>query len=472
MSKHIVIVGGGPAGYVAALYASGQGARVTLIEEGVLGGTCFNRGCIPTKALISACSVLEKFKEASKFGIELQGDVHGRWTDMQESGRRVVQGMVQGVAGLLGQRKVEFISGRAKFIDEETLHVDGHGEVHGDFILVCTGSRPRRPVEFPFDGETVVTSDDVWRWNDLPASLAIVGDGAIACEFAFILNSLGVAVTIIGAAERPIPAFDVDMSSVLSVEMRKKGIRFLGGVPATKIAHVDDKVKIYRGSADAVIADRALVCVGRDPNSTCLDIEAAGLSAGSCGELWVDPFMRTCADRVYAAGDVNGRVMLAHTASAQARLAVDHMLGNSPPPIDEDVIPRAIFTAPEIAYVGLTEHAARGAGREVRCGKFDYRGVAKAQIMGESVGLVKVVADALTGSVLGVHIVGAHAAEMIHEAAMAMKHGAYVGDLISTVRAYPTLSAGLTEAAEDVFGQATHGFLKKRYAVAERHAFV
>lgn len=472
MAKHIIVVGGGPAGYVAALHASAHGARVTLIEEGTIGGTCLNRGCIPTKALVSACSLLQKLKGAAKFGIEVQGDVFAKWSNLQASALRVVHGMVQGVSGLLGQREVEVISGRAQFVDEETLYVEGYGNIRGDFILLCTGSRPVRPTAFPFDGKTVATSDDLLKWESLPSSIAIVGDGIIACEFAFILNSLGVEVTIVGGADRPAPTLDSDISAVLAREMRKTSIRFLGGVAVGTLEHESGKVRINRGSADPVLADRVLVCVGRVPNTQGLNVEAAGLSTGARGELWVDPFMRTCADRVYAAGDVTGRVMLAHAASAQSRLAVDHMLGHSPSPLDEGLIPSAIFTAPEIGCVGLTEQAARAAGREVRCGKFDVRGLGKAQAMGELVGMTKVVADALTGSVLGVHIIGAHATDMIHEAAVAMRHGACVSDLVETVRAHPTLSEGLTEAAEDVFGQATHGPRKRKTTTGERYAAV
>lgn len=472
MTKHIIIVGGGPAGYVAALHASAHGARVTLIEEDVLGGTCLNRGCIPTKALVSACSLLEKLKGAAKFGIDLQGEVFAKWSDLRAGAHRVVQGMVQGVCGLLGQRQVEVISGRAQFIDEQTLQVEGHGNVQGDFILLCTGSRPVRPAAFPLDGKTVATSDDLLQWDSLPSSIAIVGEGVIACEFAFILNSVGVDVTVIGCAEMPAPTLDFDISAVLAREMRKRAVRFLGGVPVSSIEHESGKVRVSRGSADSVIAERVLVCVGRMPNTRGLNLEAAGLSTGGRGEIWVDPYMRTCADRVYAAGDVTGRVMLAHAASAQSRLAVDHMLGLSPSPLDEALIPSAIFTAPEIGSVGLTEQAARAAGREVRCGKFDVRGLGKAQAMGELVGTTKVVADALTGSVLGVHIIGAHATDMIHEAAVAMRHGACVSDLVATVRAHPTLSEGLTEAAEDVFGQATHGPLKTKTKKGARYVAV
>jgi dihydrolipoamide dehydrogenase len=468
MSKHIVVVGGGPAGYVAALHATSLGARATLIEADSLGGTCLNRGCIPTKTLVAACSLLEGIRSAAGFGIDIQGGVSARWPAMLANATRVVGGMKQGVRALLSQRGVELVSGHARLHGERTVHVDGHGSVHGDFVLLCTGSRPVRPKAFPFDGRTVCTSDDLLQWDSLPASIAIVGDGVIACEFAFILNTLGVAVTIVGASERPAAMLDLDISAVLGREMRKKGIRFLGGAPVEQIVAAGDGVEVRRGGGDTVKAERALVCVGRSPNTEGLQLEAAGLAVGHRGEIFVDPFMQTCAAGIYAAGDVTGRVTLAHAASAQARLAVEHMLGHAPAPIDDALIPTAVFTAPEIGCVGLTEQAARAAGIEVRTGSFDTRGLGKAQAMGALAGLTKVVADADSGRVLGVHIIGAHASDMVHEAVAAMQYGASVDDLVATIRAHPTLSEGLSEAAEDVFGQATHKPIARPRG--ERHA--
>lgn len=468
MKKHIVVVGGGPAGYVAALHATRLGARVTLVEAGGLGGTCLNRGCIPTKTLVSACSMLEGIKAASSFGIEIRGQAVAHWPALLAHADRVVSGMTLGVHALLKQCGVALVRGHARLVGERTVSVDEHGRIEGDFLLLCTGSRPVRPRGFPFDGHTVATSDDLLRWESLPASIAIVGDGIIACEFAFILRTLGVAVTVIGSADRPAAALDVDIVAVLAREMRKKGIRFLGNAPVEEIVAADGGVEIRRRGADAVTAERALVCVGRSPNTAGLDLARAGLSEGARGEIFVDPLMRTCAPGIYAAGDVTGRVTLAHAASAQARLAVEHMLGHAPAPLDEGIIPTAIFTAPEIGCVGLTEQAARAAGRQVRCGTFDTRGLGKAQAMGALTGMTKVVADASNGQVLGVHIIGAHASDMVHEAVAAMRHGASVDDLVATIRAHPTLSEGLTEAAEDVFGHATHKSYPK--PMEERHA--
>jgi dihydrolipoamide dehydrogenase len=454
--RHLIVAGGGPAGYVAALHASALGARVTLVDAGGLGGTCLQRGCIPTKTLVSACSLLEKMRAAARFGIELPGAVVAHWDRLLAATRGVVDGMTRGIGGLLASRRVEVIRGQARLIDHRSVYVAGHGTLSGDFLLFATGSRPARPRAFAFDGLRVATSDDLLRWDTLPQSIAIVGEGVIACEFAFILDALGVEVTMVGMEPRPAPGLDADISAVLAREMRKKGIRFLGGATVESVAPGAEGVEVGRRGAAPVRAERVLVCVGRVPNTESLGFEATGVAAGARGEIVVDRFMRSCIAGIYAAGDVNGRVMLAHAASAQARIAVEHMLGHAPAPFDDATVPLAVFTAPEVGCIGLTEQAARARGFDVRCGSFDTRGLGKAQATGELTGLTKVVADAATGRVLGVHIVGAHATELVHEAVAALQHGASVADLVATVRAHPTLAEGLSEAAEDVFGQATH----------------
>lgn len=463
MHKHIVIVGGGPAGYVAALHASSLGARVTLIEAAKIGGTCLNRGCIPTRALIASTSLYDKLKSAARLGIQIGGEVSAPWPSLRLRAERVAHDAVQEVCDLLRQRNVELISGHAWFRDERTVCIDGHGSVQGDFVLICTGSKPARLQMARYDGDVVSSSDDIFEWRSLPSSVSIVGGGAIASEFAFILNVLGVSVTIIGEAGLPSPVLDHEISDMLARTMQQRSIRFLGGVPASKIERLQSGgVKIHRGSADAVMAEKALVCVGRVPNTGGLNLGAAGLTAGIKGEISVDPFMRSCTARIYAAGDVTGRFMQAHTASAQARLAIDHMLGRAPLPLDETLIPAAVLTSPEIAYVGLSEGAARKGGREIRCGKFYAHGSSTAQAINEPSGMTKVVADALTGTVLGVHIMGAHAPDLIQEATAAMRHGACVTDFITATRAHSSLSQSLCEAAEDVFGQSTHGPTKRK----------
>ncbi|MGH8670960.1 MAG: dihydrolipoyl dehydrogenase [Burkholderiales bacterium] len=463
---HLIIIGGGPAGYVAALHASARGARVTLIEAKELGGTCLNRGCIPTKTLISACSLMEKLRSASRFGIDIQGEIAWKWRDVQANMDKVVGTLVKGVGGLLSNRRVEFIHGHARLTDRRTVEIAGHGMVSGDFILICSGSRAARPPIFPFDGCRVVTSDELLKWDSLPLSLAIIGEGIIACEFAFALKALGTDVTMIGMEDRPLPTLDSDISTLVAREMKKRGIRFIGGSVVDGLDINADQVEISARGIPLACAERALVCVGRVPNSDRLNLEAINLITGPRGEIRVDEFMRTSVPGVYAAGDVTGGVMLAHAASAQAKLAVDHMLGNAPATIDEMTIPWAIFTSPEIACVGMAELAAKKRGIEVRCGKFDIRGLGKAQAIGELAGTVKVVADANTRRLLGVHIIGPHATDLIHEAVLLIGNGLPTECLVRTIHAHPTLSEAVLEATEDVFGQATHKILKSELGVA------
>lgn len=457
---HIVILGGGPAGYVGALHAAAAGARVTLIEAGGLGGTCLHRGCIPTKTLVSACSLLDKIRRAADFGIRVEGTIIPQWSDLQSNVFRVVETMEQGVDGLLADRDVEVISGFGEVVNNRTVRVANYGTVTGDYLLLCTGSKPARPRTFPFDGQRVLTSDELFHWETLPRSLAIIGESIVACEFAFIFDSLGVEVTVVGMEPRPAPLLDADLSTLIAREMRKKGIEFSGGAPVEKLVVDGEQVRVLQAGQEVCCSERALVCVGRVPNTQGLNLEAVGVKIGARAEILVDEFMQTSAPGIYAAGDVTGRMMLAHAASAQARLAVDHMLGRSPEALDDTAIPWAIFTSPEIGCVGLTEEAARQRGFEVSCGKFDMRGLGKAQAMGELSGMVKVVADAQSKRLLGVHIMGAHASDMIHQAVVLLKQGARVDDLLGAIHAHPTLSEAVAEAAEDVFGQAIHKTLK------------
>jgi dihydrolipoamide dehydrogenase len=463
MIKHIVVIGGGPAGYVGAIHAATHGAKVTLIEAAEIGGTCLNQGCIPTKTLVATCSLLEKMRHSANFGIQLEGKAIPRWEAMKNNMNKTVNTLTGGVRTLLADRGVTSISGFAHISGPQSVMVEGHGEVNGDFILVCTGSHAVRPSAFPFDDEYIVTSDELLQWETLPRSLVIVGDGVIACEFAFIMNTLGVDVTVIGMGKNPLPTLDHEISALIGYEMRKKKIRFVGN-SAVRALNLNAGSVTAECDGDIIVeAERALVAVGRRPNTSALGLDAIGLKTGALGELPVDEYMRSQFSTIYAAGDVTGRVLLAHAASAQARVAVDHMLGLAPRKINDRDIPLAVFTSPEIGCVGLTENEARNMGINVRCGAFNLRGLGKAQAMGELSGMVKVVAEAQTGRLLGLHIVGAHASDLVHEGAIVLRQAGTVEDLEHTIHAHPTLAEGIQEAAEDVFGHAIHKILPKRY---------
>lgn len=462
MPRHIAILGGGPAGYVAASHAAARGAIVTLIDPHPLGGTCLHRGCIPTKTLVEVCNLLDKARRADAYGLDLQGTIRADWPRLRDKAGQVIGMLGQGIDGLMTDRKVNHVQGYGRVVDGRTVTVDGVGTIRADAVLICTGSSPIRPAHFGVDGQRVATSDDLLGWDDLPRSLLVVGDGVVACEFAFIMHTLGVEVSLAAMGDRPLPFLEPEIAAVVKREMRKRGIEFLDGAAVERLEVQDGGVTAYVDGQPLATAERALVAVGRRPNSHGMGLERAGVDLGPRGEILTDNRMGTNLPGLYAVGDVNGRLALAHAASAQARLAVDHALGLEPEPMDESIIPWAVFTMPEIGSVGLTEQAAQAQGHAVSCGRFDLRGLGKAQAMGELTGMVKVVADRLSGRLLGLHIIGAHASDMVHEGAVLLRQGATVHAITHTVHAHPTLSEAVLEAAEDCLGQAVHKPMKER----------
>lgn len=461
MTKHIAILGGGPAGYVAASHAAALGARVSLIDPHPLGGTCLHRGCIPTKTLVEVCNLLDKVRRAESYGLNIDGPIEADWPRLRDKAGRVISTLGRGIDGLMADRKVEHIQGYGRIIDGHHVSVDGVGTIQADAVLISTGSSPIRPASFTVDGHLISTSDDLLQWDTLPKSLLIVGDGVVACEYAFIMQTLGVEVTMAAMGDRPLPFLDHEIAAVVGREMRKRGIEFLDSAAVERLAIEADGVTAYVEGRVHATAERALVAIGRRANSAGMGLEEAGVHLGGRGEISTDGFMRTNLAGLYAVGDVNGRLALAHAASAQARLAVDHALGLEPEELNEGIIPWAVFTMPEIGSVGLSEQAARAQGHTISCGRFDMRGLGKAQAMGELTGMAKVVADRISGRLLGLHLIGAHASDMVHEGAVLMRQGATVHAIAHTVHAHPTLSEAILEAAEDCLGQAVHKPMKR-----------
>lgn len=453
--RHIVILGGGPAGYVAASHAAAHGARVTLVEPKPLGGTCLNHGCVPTKVLVESCGLLEKLKRADSFGLKIEGAISADWSAMGRKSSSVIAMLGDGIERLMRDRNVTVLRGYGKFTDARTIRV-GNETLTPDNVLICTGSRPATEEQYHIDGDTIATSDDLLSWDSLPKTMLIVGSGIIACEFAFVLNSLGVDVTLLASGPRLMSSADKEVSALLMREMRKRCIKMELNCRVQSLQRTQSGVAAYANDKIVTIADRALVAVGRDPNTFGLGLEKAGVETNGCGEIIVDDYLRTSVPGIYAAGDVNGRSGLAHAASAQAKLAVDHVLGHEPPLLNDGAIPVAVFTHPEIAWVGQTEDQARANGHDVRCGRFDLRGLGRAHALGEISGFAKVVVDLRSGDLLGLHIIGAHASEMVHEGALVLQHNGKAAELFRTVHAHPTISEGVLEAVEDALGQATH----------------
>ena len=465
--NHLAILGAGPGGYVAAIRAAQLGARVTVIENQALGGVCLNWGCIPSRALLSVVELGDKAKKAKDFGIQLSGPVTYDPTVMVARKNKVVSTLVKGIATLFKTWNIEHVEGTGELLDARTIRVtkpDGtETRVVADGVIIATGSSwPNLPL-FPIDGTQIITSKQALDLSRIPVSLLIVGGGVEGCEFASLSSGLGTQVTLVELVPRLLPLEDEEISQMMERELKKRGVDIRTGVTVDQIVRQPDLVTAHLRDGLSLNVEQVLVSVGRGFNSRGIGLEKAGIQVGTRGEIVVNDRMETNVPGVYAIGDVVGKAMLAHVASAQGKVAVENFMGR-PRTIDYDVIPTGIFTLPEIGRVGLTEQQARdrcvAAGKDpqqsVKVGRFRYGGLGKAQATGDIQGLLKVVADAESDRILGVHILGAHAADLVHEAALAMHLGATVSRVAEMIHAHPTLAEGLMEAMEDVHGHAIH----------------
>ena len=472
VQPHIAILGAGPGGYVAAIRAAQLGARVTIIEREQLGGVCLNWGCIPSKSLLAVVELGDKLKKADDLGLVLQGAVGYDLARMVARKDRVVATLVKGIATLLKGLSVEHVIGQGVVKDARTLVVtrsDGSSqEIRADAVVVATGSSWPNLPQFHIDGEQILTSRHMLDLTVPPASLVILGAGVEGCEFASLWSGLGTHVTIIELQPCVLPLEDEEISSTMARELKKRGVTVLTGTTIEKCERKSGAVVVQCQDGTTIEAEKLLVSVGRGLNSRGIGLESIGVQLGRRGEIVVNDRMETHVPGLYAIGDVTGKAMLAHVASTQGQVAVENILGHERM-IDYDVIPAGIFTLPEIGRVGLTEHSARkqaqakGKSPEqaVRVGRFRYAGLGKAQAIGETTGFFKVIVDAETSKILGVHILGAHAADLIHEAALAMQVGATADQVAKLIHAHPTLAEGLMEAVEDVEGRAIHQLRKK-----------
>ena len=465
--NHLAILGAGPGGYVAAIRAAQLGARVTVIENQALGGVCLNWGCIPSKALLSVVELGDKAKKAKDFGIQLSGPVTYDPAVMVARKNKVVATLVKGIATLFKTWNIEHVEGTGELLDARTIRVtkpDGtETRVVADGVIIATGSSWPNLSLFPIDGTQIITSKQALDLSRIPVSLLIVGGGVEGCEFASLYSGLGTQVTLVELVPRLLPLEDEEISQMMERELKKRGVDIRTGVTVDQIVRQPDLVTAHLRDGLSLNVEQVLVSVGRGFNSRGIGLEKAGVQVGTRGEIVVNERMETNVPGVYAIGDVVGKAMLAHVASAQGKVAVENFMGR-PRTIDYDVIPTGIFTLPEIGRVGLTEQQARdrcvAAGKDpqqsVKVGRFRYGGLGKAQATGDIQGLLKVVADAESDRILGVHILGAHAADLVHEAALAMHLGATVSRVAEMIHAHPTLAEGLMEAMEDVHGHAIH----------------
>ena len=455
----LAILGAGPGGYVAAIKAAQLGAQVTVIEETEVGGTCLNWGCIPTKSLAASSEMLAKLRQSEDFGIELKGEIIPNLSKIIERKNKIVNTQVKGIRGLFKSWGITLKEGRGVLQSPSEIEVtlkDGSKETTtADKIIIATGSRPSQIPAFPFDGDRIISSNDAINLTDIPKSLLIVGAGVIGCEFACIFKELGSEVSIIEMLPRAVATEDIEISEQLERELKKKKIKLYTNVKVEKVDVKDDGVHAWLTDGKETVAEKTLVSIGRAFNSNGIGLETIGINKDIRGEIIVNEKMETNVPGIYAIGDVIGGLLLAHVASKEGITAAKNVMGGDER-IDYSVVPAGIFTSPEIGSVGLREHQAAEKGIKVRTGHFQFRTLAKAHIMGEISGFFKIVSEETTDRILGVHIIGPHASDLIHEAAIAIKKGLKTKDIAETIHAHPTLSEGLMEAAEDVHGEAIH----------------
>ncbi|HHY39450.1 MAG TPA: dihydrolipoyl dehydrogenase [Clostridia bacterium] len=461
VKEDLLIIGGGPAGYVAALTAARLGSKPLLVERDQIGGTCLNRGCIPTKALLESVETLIRAKRAEEFGVRVSVEGFDVKTMIQRKDA-VSSSLRGGLEVLMPDKGVRILRGEAVFSSPHEVSVrllDGAEErILADKIIIATGSVP---MNLPIPGSDLPAffgSDEALSPKEIPGSVVIVGGGAVGSEFACIYSGLGSEVTLVEMLGTLLPTEDEELGEALKYYMAEQGIRVLTSAKVLSAKPSGDRVtlSVLAGSTtEEITADRVLMAAGRVPATKGFGLDKVGVDLGRRGGIRVNERMETSVGGIYAAGDVTGGIMLAHVAFEEGRVAAENALGGNAS-MDYSVVPRCVFTHPEVAAVGLSEKEAREKGYSVKVGRYPFANNGRAVAMGKTEGLVKIVADEKTGRILGAGIVGAGATEAIAEVAVAMSAGLGAEALERTIHAHPTLSEAVKEAAGDVFGRAVH----------------
>lgn len=452
----VVVIGGGPGGYVSAIRAAQRGAKAALVEKEFLGGTCLNYGCIPTKCLIASADVLHTLEHAATFGIRASGDFEPDWGAMLERKDGIVGTLRKGVAGLLASNGVTVYPGRGRFVGRHEVEIEGEGGrevVEGSTVIIASGSDSVMPSFVP-EAANILYSRAALSHPVLPESMIVLGGGVIGSEFACMYARLGVAVTLVEMLPEILPMVDRDVARVVRNSMKKLGIEVLCGTPMDKISSDGTTVTGMVGDRE-LSARQMLVCVGRRPFTDGLNLAAAGLQPDDRGLLHVDEYCRTKVPGIYAIGDIAGTIQYAHRASAMGIVAANNATGLKDTHND-GLIPGCIFTAPEIGTIGMGEDEAATQQMDVKIGKFPFMALGKAMIHGETDGFSKIIADSKTDQVLGVQIVGPHATDLIAEIATGMNLEITAAELGRAIHAHPTLSEASMEAAHALHGECIH----------------
>ncbi|HYM91732.1 MAG TPA: dihydrolipoyl dehydrogenase [bacterium] len=458
----LIVIGGGPAGYVGAIRGAQLGLRTALVEREKLGGTCLHVGCIPTKVLLHTAQLLEEMRTGGELGIQVS-DLRLDYEQVRRRMERVITTNFRGVEFLMRKHGVAVFPGDGRLLGPARVGVaatDGSDlTLEGRHILLATGSRPQTLPGVVIDNHRVLDNAGVLQLPAVPRSLAILGAGAVGTEFASLFAAFGAKVTLIEMMPTILPLEDEDVSRVVAHELSRRGVAIRSRTAVTGVTASADGVRIAvrAGAAEETIeAEYALVAVGRAPVVEGLGLDAVGLEPRR-GGIPVDGGMRTAVPSIFAAGDVIGGLLLAHVASAEATVAVEAIAGQEPRGLDPMLMPRATYSIPQVASCGLTEREARERGREVAVGRFPFTGNSRAAILGRREGFVKIVADRALGEILGIHMVGPEVTELLPEGVLGKALEATVREIGQAVHAHPTLSEAVKEAALAALGRAVHG---------------
>lgn len=455
----IAIIGGGPAGYVAAITAAQHGEKVILIEEKELGGACFNDGCIPAKSLLKSAETIQTVQHAQHFGIDVCLDtVRVNWNKVQDYKNGVVQQLIHDIHHLLDKKQIQIIKGKATFLTTRTLHIRGLESeefIEADRVIIASGSESNELPSAPFDGTWVIDSEQVQKLPGVPSTLLIIGGGVIGCEYASIYSRLGTKVTFIDRSNQLLHGEDVDLANVLQRKLESDGVIVH---TKTEVKHIDNQERqvIFGNEKETIVEypDYVLVSVGRKPRVEGLCLDKIGVSYSKKG-IEVNESMQTNIPHIYACGDVSGGMKLAHVAFHEGKVAALHACGHDVQ-VNYRAVPRCIYTSPEIASVGLTEEQARSQYERIRIGESSFRTNPKALIHNEQMGKVKVIVESQSEEIVGFSIVGHLATELIGQGAVMIQAGLKYKNMIDLIAAHPTLSEAVQEAILAAKNQAVY----------------
>lgn len=467
MNTDLLILGGGPGGYVAAIQAAKLGMDVVLAEKDKVGGTCLHRGCIPTKALLRSGEVLALAKEAADFGVQIESEVHIDYKKVQERKNSIVKQLYSGVEGLMKKNKITVLHGTGVILGPSIFSpVSGTAAVTFDDgreeqivvpkkVIIATGSSPKTLPNLPIDEEFILSSNGMLELESLPEKIAIIGGGVIGVEWASLLNSFGVDVTIVEFLDQLVINESASIAKELKKSFKKQGIKVMLGAKVTQAELKEGKVEVrIVGQKSPLVVDKVMVAIGRKPNVDGIGLQNTSIKYSPKG-IEVNEHYQTAESHIYAIGDVIDTIQLAHVAMEEGKLAVDHMNQLETQPLHYENIPRCTYTHPEVASVGYTSSNVPE-GRKVKAGKFYFQGNGKALIVGDAEGFAEVLRDVDTDDLLGVSIIGVHATDMIAEMGDALYLDASVKEIGQAVHPHPTLSEALQEAALDAYGMAIH----------------